>query len=650
MVAVGLNKWIAGLAVAVLGTAGLALLPSASASAATNLINNPGFESGTSGWTCSALDSVVTSPVHSGTSALSGTSAGQDFAGCTQVVAVQPSSAYTLTGFVNGGFAFIGDTGTGTTDSSTFSQGSTSYTQLSTSFNTGASTTSVTIFVHGWYGQPTFFADDFTLTGPGGTVTVPSAPTSLKVTGTTSSSVSLSWTASSGATGYNVFRNGTKVGSASGTSFTDSGLASSTTFTYTVTATNSAGESAMSSSVQGTTATQGGPTVPSAPTGLRVTGTTSSSVSLSWTGSTGATGYNVYRNGAKVGSASGTSFTDSGLASSTTFTYAVTATNSAGESAKSGTAQGTTSAAGGNGGGGLPAHILTGYWQDFTNNAMPLRLSAVPNTYDVIAVAFANATGTPGAVSFAVDPGLSSALGGYTNANFTSDVATMHSRGQKVIISVGGQNGTISVSDSASASNFANSVNSMISQFGFDGVDIDLENGVNPQFMSQALHSVAAAHPGVIITLAPQTIDMQSTGMAYFQLALNIKDILTVVNTQYYNSGSMLGCDQNQPFSEGNENFLTALACIQLQGGLSPSQVGLGLPANANGAPSGGAVDPSVVNNAMDCLDMGTNCGTFKPPSTWPGLRGAMTWSINWDASNGFAFANTVHPHLGTLK
>jgi chitinase len=650
MVVVGLNKWIAGLAVAVLGTAGVALLPSASASAATNLINNPGFESGTSGWTCSSLDSVVTSPVHSGTSALTGTPAGQDFAGCTQVVAVRPSSAYTLTGFVDGGFAFIGDTGTGTTDSSNFSQGSTSYTQLSTSFNTGASTTSVTIFVHGWYGQPTYFADDFTLTGPGGTVTVPSAPAGLKVTGTTSSSVSLSWTASSGATGYNVFRNGTKVGSASGTSFTDSGLASSTTFTYTVTATNSAGESGMSSSVQGTTATQGGPTVPAAPTGLHVTGTTSSSVSLSWTGSTGATGYNVFRNGSKVGSASGTSFTDSGLASSTTFTYAVTATNSAGESAKSGTAQGTTSASGGNGGGGLPAHILTGYWQDFTNNAMPLRLSAVPNTYDVIAVAFANATGTPGAVSFAVDPGLSSALGGDTDANFTSDVATMHSRGQKVIISVGGQNGTISVSDSASASNFANSVNSMISQFGFDGVDIDLENGVNPQFMSQALHSVAAAHPGVIITLAPQTIDMQSTGMAYFQLALNIKDILTVVNTQYYNSGSMLGCDQNQPYSEGNENFLTALACIQLQGGLSPSQVGLGLPANTNGAPSGGAVDPSVVNNAMDCLDMGTNCGTFKPPSTWPGLRGAMTWSINWDASNGFAFANTVHPHLSTLK
>jgi chitinase/chitodextrinase len=646
---VGLNKWIAGIAVAVLATAGAALLPSASASAATNLVNNPGFESGTSGWTCSTLDHAVTTPVHGGTSALTGTAAGQDFAQCTQVVAVQPSSAYTLTGFVDGGFAFIGDTGTGTTDSSTFSQGTSSYTQLSTSFNTGASTTSVTIFVHGWYGQPTFFADDFTLTGPGGTVTVPSAPAGLSVTGSTSSTVSLSWSAATGATGYNVYRNGTKVGSATGTTFTDSGLAASTTFTYQVTATNSAGESAKSASVSGTTAGSG-TSVPAAPTGLRVTGTTSSSVSLSWTASTGATGYNVYRNGTKVGSATTTSFTNTGLAASTTFSYAVTATNTAGESAKSAAVNGTTGASGGNGGGGgLPAHILTGYWQDFTNGAMPLRLSAVPTTYDLVAVAFANATGTPGAVSYTTDSGLSSALGGYTDANFTSDIATLHSRGQKVIISVGGQNGTISVSDSSSASNFASSINSLMNQFGFDGVDIDLENGVNPQFMAQALHSVAASHPGMIITLAPQTIDMQSTGGDYFQLALDIKDVLTVVNTQYYNSGSMLGCDQNQAYSEATENFMTALACIQLQGGLSPSQVGLGLPANANGAGSG-AVAPSLVNNALDCLDMGTNCGTFKPPSTWPGLRGAMDWSINWDASNGFAFANTVHPHLSTLK
>ena len=188
-----------------------------------------------------------------------------------------------------------------------------------------------------------------------------------------------------------------------------------------------------------------------------------------------------------------------------------------------------------------------------------------------------------------------------------------------------------------------------MTSFGFDGVDIDLENGVNPSAMSQALHSLRSmTGSSLIVTLAPQTIDMQSTGGAYFQLALNIKDILTVVHTQYYNSGSMLGCDQNQAYPQGTENFLTALACIQLQSALRPDQVALGLPASSQAA-GGGFQDPANLNAALDCLARGTNCGSFKPPSTWPSIRGAMTWSVNWDASNGFHFANTVKPHLGTL-
>lgn len=69
--------------------------------------------------------------------------------------------------------------------------------------------------------------------------------------------------------------------------------------------------------------------------------------------------------------------------------------------------------------------------------------------------------------------------------------------------------------------------------------------------------------------MAPQTIDMQSTAGGYFKTALNIKDILTVVNMQYYNSGSMNGCD-GKVYAQGSVDFLTALACIQLEGGLDP--------------------------------------------------------------------------------
>jgi chitinase len=299
--------------------------------------------------------------------------------------------------------------------------------------------------------------------------------------------------------------------------------------------------------------------------------------------------------------------------------------------------------------GTLPKHFLTGYWQNFDNPANEIKLVAVPAAYDLVAVAFADATGTPGAVSFAIDPGLSASVGGYTNEQFKADVATLHSRGTKVVISVGGEKGSVGVGDATAATNFANSVYSLMQTYGCDGVDIDLENGLNPTYMGQALRSLRGkAGTNLIITMAPQTIDMQSPQSSYFKLALDIKDILTVVHTQFYNSGSMLGCDNNAAYAQGTVNFLVALACIQLQHGLRPDQVALGLPATTSAA-GGGYVSPSVVDQALDCLARGSNCGSFKPPATYPGIRGAMTWSVNWDVTGGNGFANTVKPHLSTL-
>ena len=390
-----------------------------------------------------------------------------------------------------------------------------------------------------------------------------------------------------------------------------------------------------------------GPGVPGRPGNPTVTGVTASSISLSWGASSGTvSGYRVFEGNTVVASPTGTTATIGSLGACGTHTYTVAAFNSAGESSRSASITGTTS---GCTTGPLPRHFLTGYWHNFNNGSTVLRLRDVPADFDVVAVAFADATGSPGGITFNIDSGLSSALGGYTNADFTADISTMHSRGKKVILSVGGQNGTISVGDSNSANNFANSLRSLISQFGFDGVDIDLENGVNPTFMGQALRSARnSVGANFIITMAPQTIDMQSTGNAYFQLALNIKDILTVVHMQYYNSGSMLGCDQGQAYSQGSVNFMTALACIQLENGLRPDQVALGLPAGP-GAAGGGVVAPSLVNDALNCLARGTNCGSFHPPRTYPDIRGAMTWSINWDVRNGNNFARTVRPFLNTL-
>lgn len=137
--------------------------------AGTNLLANSGFETGDlTGWSCDAgTAAVVSSPVHSGSHALTGTPNSSQFAQCAQTVSVQPNSTYTLTGFVQGSFVFIGATGSGV-NASTSTQSAPTWQQLTTSFTTGAGVTSVSVFVHGWYAQPAYNADDLSLTGPGG--------------------------------------------------------------------------------------------------------------------------------------------------------------------------------------------------------------------------------------------------------------------------------------------------------------------------------------------------------------------------------------------------------------------------------------------------------------------------------------------------
>jgi poly(3-hydroxybutyrate) depolymerase len=88
-----------------------------------------------------------------------------------------------------------------------------------------------------------------------GTAPALQPPGGLAAGTTTSNSVTLSWSAASGATGYNVYRNGARVNASpvTATGYTDSGLAASTTYSYQVSSTDSSGESALSSAVNATT-------------------------------------------------------------------------------------------------------------------------------------------------------------------------------------------------------------------------------------------------------------------------------------------------------------------------------------------------------------------------------------------------------------
>lgn len=179
--------------------------------------------------------------------------------------------------------------------------------------------------------------------------TPPTVPTGLQATAANYSTVNLSWTASTdpvGVAGYKIYRNGTQVGTTSGTSYTDSSLSPSTNYSYTVSAYDTVGNvSAQCSAVSVTT-----PAIPlpSVPTGLTASAAGNTQINLSWSASSdsggpGIAGYKVYRNGSQIGTTTATSYSDTGVAVFNTYSYTVAAYDVDGNtSAQSSAASGST--------------------------------------------------------------------------------------------------------------------------------------------------------------------------------------------------------------------------------------------------------------------------------------------------------------------
>jgi fibronectin type 3 domain-containing protein len=173
------------------------------------------------------------------------------------------------------------------------------------------------------------------------TATAPAAPTNFAATATSSTAISLSWTASTGATGYKLERKtGTaayaQIATPTANSYADSGLTSNTAYSYRLVASNSVGNStAVEVSVTTPTVVVG--TVPAIPTSFVANATSSSEIALSWGASTGATGYKLER---KTGSAAfaqialpnTTTYADTGLTDNTAYSYRLVGTNSIGDS------------------------------------------------------------------------------------------------------------------------------------------------------------------------------------------------------------------------------------------------------------------------------------------------------------------------------
>ncbi|WP_405422676.1 chitinase [Streptomyces erythrochromogenes] len=593
------------LTAAALAAAGFLAAGPPAAAADADLVRNGGFEAGLDGWSCSAgAGAAVTTPVHGGASALRATPAGQDNARCSQTVAVEPDSAYTLGAWVQGAYVYLGASGTGTTDVSAWTQSPGAWKQLTTTFRTGPSTTSVTVYTHGWYGQPAHVTDDVTLVGPD-----PGGP--------------------------------------------------------------------------------GQPQPPAAPTGLTASATSSGSVLLNWTAVAGATSYTVHRDGAAPLPVTSASAAVNGLAASTTYTFRVSAVNAAGESPQSAPVSVTTGSGGGGGGGGLPAHALVGYLHtSFANGSGYVRMADVPASWDVINLAFGEPTSvTSGDIRFRLCP-VAECPNVESPAEFKAAVRAKQAAGKKVLISIGGQNGQVQLPTTAARDTFVSSVAKIIDEYGLDGLDIDFEghslslatgdtdfrNPTTPGIVNliSAVKTLKARYgPGFVLTMAPETFFVQlgyqfygsgpwggqdPRAGAYLPVIHALRDDLTLLHVQDYNSGPIMGLD-NQYHSMGGADFHIAMTDMLLTGfpvagntarvfpALRPDQVAIGLPATANAG--NGHTSPAEVTKALNCLTKKTDCGSYQTHGTWPGLRGLMTWSVNWDRFGGWEFSRNFDAYYG---
>jgi chitinase len=329
----------------------------------------------------------------------------------------------------------------------------------------------------------------------------------------------------------------------------------------------------------------------------------------------------------------------------------------------------------------MPVPALVGYLHNWNDpNAPYLQPVQVDPRYNVVDVAFAvPSAGTDYRMEFIPDQ--------VTPAVFLTQVQSLQAQGRKVIISIGGANAPVSLDNTTERDTFVATMNAIITAYGFDGIDIDLEGSslsltggtIASPVDAAIIHLVDAVKQimadyystfgkRLILTMAPETAFVQG-GMsayggiwgAYLPVIHALRDSLALLHVQLYNSGSMYGID-GSIYTQGTVDFIIAMTEAVIQGfstaggffqGLSPEKVAVGLPACSLAA-GGGYTDTATVAVAVQyLLGTGPQPGsyTLATANGYPTLGGMMTWSVNWDAGSTcgtvYSFAENFNQIFG---
>jgi chitinase len=268
----------------------------------------------------------------------------------------------------------------------------------------------------------------------------------------------------------------------------------------------------------------------------------------------------------------------------------------------------------------------------------------------------------------------------------------------KVLLSIGGASSSIpdttinfhqAVSDATSpeafTQTFVNSISTLIEKYGFEGVDFDIESGLNGggsfakpigdiATLADIINTLHSKNPELLLTLAPQTPNVAATSGFdatwgnYASLVMQTYQALSWVGIQLYNSGCAFGIDlicydpNNTKSPDASvaistdllENWPAQESTGQATGFqpylsyLKPSQVVLGYPAaNAEGVSDGSpAAVISNIKRAIQCLRTASagdlSCDTYIPPRTYPDIGGVFEWEVTYDENNNYKFATEL--------
>jgi chitinase len=312
---------------------------------------------------------------------------------------------------------------------------------------------------------------------------------------------------------------------------------------------------------------------------------------------------------------------------------------------------------------------LVGYWENWH---WPMEeMTSIPN-YTVLNISFPRIN--PDGALFLGNEG------GYQNNPTTQQIAAAKAQGKKVLLSIGGANATFILNNQTQEDNFVNSFIAIKDQYGLDGIDIDTEKGLytNPNgrislttpqysadYLARAIKRLKARYgSSFLLTMAPETAHTIGANLAgnwlgqynwgvYLPLINALRDDISWVQMQYYNSGAMPG-KNGQFYSAATQDGLVAWTEAMIEGfpiastglsylGLPANKIIIGLPASSSPTAAGsGYTNPTVVKAAMRCLRSG-DCGNgYKPAKTYPDLRGIMAWSTYEDYLTNYFFSNSL--------